>query len=75
MNNEKTVKNKPVKQIDNMRIESCLNNDAPGNKYFMTGNALNDDRFPDGSFIRTSRLVHIDFVQRIAETRNTRYKF
>ena len=43
--------------------------------FCLHGQAIEDDRFEDGTPIRTSRLVHIDFVKREAETLNTIYEF
>ena len=41
--------------------------------YVLTGQTMNDDRFDDGTFVRTSKLVRVDFQKKEAETLNTIY--
>lgn len=40
----------------------------------LQGNIYNDNRFSDGIFVSTSRLVEIDFVNNEARTKNTIYE-
>ena len=66
---------KPVKQIENAVIEKGYSSLSVKPVYTLSGNAVNDERFPDGAYIRTSKLLRIDFEKNEAETLNTIYKF
>ena len=44
--------------------------------YYITGTLVNDQkgRFPEDTYIRTSHLRSVDFVEGIAETLNSTYR-
>ena len=42
--------------------------------YALIGRIYNDDRFEDGTLIRTSKIKEIDFDDMTAMTKNTMYK-
>ena len=42
--------------------------------YVLTGQIMNDARFDNGTFVRTSKLVRVDFEKKEAETLNTIYQ-
>lgn len=64
------MNDKPRKKIKNIRL-------APGlwPSFCLMGESIDDDRFSDGTTIKTSKLIHIDFDKREAETLNTIYEF
>jgi hypothetical protein len=39
----------------------------------LVGDIYDDDRFPDGKAVSTSRLVEVDFANNVALTKNTKY--
>jgi hypothetical protein len=41
--------------------------------YRLQGIIYDDDRFPDGTNVSTSRLMNVDFENEKAQTRNTNY--
>lgn len=45
-----------------------------GDWFQLRGRVLNDDRFPDGDRIHTSKVLYVDFEVGEAETMNTEYK-
>lgn len=45
-----------------------------GGWFSLLGKVLDDDRFPDMEVVRTSMLERIDFVEGVAETKNTVYR-
>ena len=44
-----------------------------GSCYVLTGQVVNDPRFDDGEYVRTSKLIRVDFEKKEAETLNTIY--
>lgn len=56
------------------RLIRNWNIERVGEGFIIVGYIYNDERFPDHTPIRTSRLREIDFVDGIAKTRNTIYK-
>ena len=47
---------------------------ATDGAYVLVGKVVGDNRFADGTEIRTSRLLRVDFEKGEAETLNTIYK-
>ncbi|QNK01718.1 hypothetical protein [Dyella telluris] len=62
-----TGSTKPVRTIKNWTLQRV------GVNHVLHGRVFEDDRFPSGSWIRTSTVVSVDFAKKIAETRNTIY--
>lgn len=46
-----------------------------GDAFVICGNLYNDtrNRFPNGTYIHTSRLCDVDFVNGVAKTKNSTY--
>ena len=60
-----------------MKRESTMSNwelACMGDWFQLRGNVVNDDRFPDGDMVYTSRVLRVDFEKGIAETKNTIYR-
>lgn len=64
------IMEKKTREMKVEKIATTLRGD-----FVLLGYSVNDDRFDNGKSIQTSKLVKIDFEKKIAETKNTIYKF
>jgi hypothetical protein len=66
---------KPIRQLYDWEVQYSFSGDC----YILLGKCQDDDRkngyeFADGHLMRTSMLLSVDYVNRIAETANSIYK-